>query len=146
MEMQRILHNSTAYREMIALRLSVLLQPIGIGIEFINEEQESADILIGAFESGLLIGCCILTTISIEKVQLRQMAVRREWQGKGLGAALLLFAEARASEHGYKQLVLHARDGVMPFYAKHSYTMVEPGFTEVGLPHHVMTKNLAQKA
>jgi GNAT superfamily N-acetyltransferase len=120
----------------------VLLEPIGIGPEFINRDRESSDILLGAYTDDTLVGCCILSPRDERSIQLRQMAVESAWQGKGLGAALLLFAEKLAAGEGYVCLVLHARDVVMPFYAKHSYTPIEPGFSEVGLPHHVMTKDL----
>jgi len=81
--------NTTAYEQMIALRMRVLLDPIGIPRSYINPEKEAYDLLIGAFAQEQLVGCCILTKISDTTVQLRQMAVDSSLQKRGVGAAVL---------------------------------------------------------
>lgn len=130
------------YREMIDLRMQVLLRPIGIPESYINAQKERSDLLVGAFEGGALIGCCVLTPHDSVLIQLRQMAVRPDYQGKGVGAALVLFAERTAQEKGFKRLMMHARDAVIPFYEKCGYTIVGEPFTEVGIGHHQMQKEL----
>lgn len=140
---REIQHNSNDYEEMIALRLAVLLEPIGIPPSFINREKEMNDFLIGAFEGDQIIGCCVLTRVSKETLQLRQMAVKKESQGKGVGAAIIVYSEKLAKEKGYRQLMMHARDVVIPFYEKSGYVISGGGFTEVGIAHHMMIKKLA---
>jgi N-acetylglutamate synthase-like GNAT family acetyltransferase len=104
--------DSAEYKEMIALRLNVLLRPIGVPESYINPQKEQSDYLVGAFDNGTLIGCCVLTPHSAELIQLRQMAVRQDVQGKGVGAAILVYAEKKARENGFKRLMMHARDVV----------------------------------
>jgi N-acetylglutamate synthase-like GNAT family acetyltransferase len=130
------------YKEMIELRLNVLLRPLGVPASYINSEKEKADLMIGAFDQGVIIGCCVLTPLEREVMQLRQMAVRLDVQGKGVGAAILAFAEKTAKERGFMRLMMHARDVVIPFYQKCGYRIAGDQFTEVGIAHHRMEKEL----
>jgi predicted GNAT family N-acyltransferase len=134
--------DSKEYEQMVALRLKVLLEPIGVPASYINREKEQQDILIGAFENDEIIGCCVLTSIDEETVQLRQMAVLTEVQGTGVGATILQFAEDTAKAKGYKVLMMHARDAVLEFYEKCGYDIAGDLFFEVGIPHHKMEKHL----
>ena len=45
-------------------------------------------------------------------------------------------------EKGYKIVMIHARDVVIPFYLKCGYRIADEGFEEVGIPHHKMEKQL----
>ncbi|HVG42533.1 MAG TPA: GNAT family N-acetyltransferase [Chitinophagaceae bacterium] len=135
-------HNSEAYRQMIDLRIKVLLNPIGVPSSFINQPMEKEDVLIGAFENTILIGCCVLSKKSNDTIQLRQMAVETSYQRKGVGAAIVLFAEKWAKENGFETMLLHARDRVINFYEKYGYQITGDGFTEVNIPHHKMKKVL----
>lgn len=140
----RIIQPGTgAYDEMVNLRLKVLLDPIGIPRSYINAEKDKEDILIGAFADDKLTGCCILTHIDSGTLQLRQMAVDNEVQKKGIGAAIISFAESVAMEKGYRILMMHARDTVVDFYRKCGYHTSSEQFFEVGIGHHKMEKQLA---
>lgn len=142
MHIQVIEHGTPAYEKMIHLRISVLLNPIGVPASYINPEKEADDILIGAFEQEDIIGCCVLTKVDEYTVQLRQMAVDTLAQGTGIGAGIVDFAETTAKEKGFNILMMHARDAVIPFYEKCGYQIADDGFTEVGIPHHKMEKQL----
>ncbi len=143
----RIIQTGTpAYEEMIALRMTVLLDPVGIPRSYIDPQKESKDTLIGAYENEQLAGCCILTPVDRDTVQLRQMAVSESYQQQGVGRALLGFAEIVAREQGFRILKLHARDTVIPFYRKCGYTPVGSPFVEVGIGHHAMQKQLSLAA
>jgi predicted GNAT family N-acyltransferase len=142
MQIKLIDTGTKAYEEMAALRRKVLLAPIGIPPSYINPQQEAKDILIGAFEKDRLVGCCVLTKLDVHTVQLRQMAVDASVQKKGIGAALLLFAESLAKEKGYQTLMMHARDEVLDFYKKCGYQITGEQFFEVGIGHHKMERAL----
>jgi len=135
-------HGSEAYQRMLHLRTMVLLQPIGIDPSFIKPEQEKNDFLIGAFEEDDLIGCCVLTPRNNDIIQLRQMAVPSSFQGKGIGAAIVQFAEQLAKEKDFQILMLHARNTVVPFYLKSGYVITGEPFEEVGILHYRMEKQL----
>lgn len=142
MELRLFETDSPEYKQMTALRLEVLLRPIGAPESYINPEKERSDFLVGAFEEGVLIGCCVLTPHNTELIQLRQMAVRQDFQGRGVGAAIVAFAEKTAREKGFHRLMMHARDVVIPFYEKSGYTITSEQFKEVGIEHHRMEKEL----
>ena len=61
MEIKIIRHSSDEYEQMINLRVTQLLLPIGVPASYINKEDEKLDILIGAFENTEMIGCFVLT-------------------------------------------------------------------------------------
>jgi len=130
------------YEQMIELRMEVLLKPIGIPRSYITPDAEKNDILLGAFEDDNLIGCCVLSPKDEYVVQLRQMAVKSNTQKSGIGRFIISNAEKIAKEKGFAQLMMHARDNVIPFYEKCGYTIVGDGFEEVNIPHHVMIKTL----
>ncbi len=143
MKLKTIIHLSDAYRQMIELRTRVLLLPSGIPASYIVPENERTDTLIGAFEADAILGCCVLSGRGSAQVQLRQMAVDDRLQGQRIGAALVAFAEKKAQEMGFTLLYLHARTPVVGFYKKCGYTINGPEFTEAGLQHYRMEKQIA---
>ena len=88
MQVHFIQTDTKEYDDMVNLRMKVLLDPIGIPRSYINPEEKD-DILLGAFENDVLIGCCILTHVDEETLQLRQMAVDNSLQTKGIGTAII---------------------------------------------------------
>jgi len=127
---------------MIRLRMDILRKPLGLS--FLDEEldKEKEDILIGAFEDDRILGCCLLTKVDDKTVRLRQMAVPNSLQGKGIGRALMIFAENIARDLGYRTLVMHARKTAVGFYEKLGYNCTGNEFVEVTIPHYVMEKKL----
>ncbi|MGZ3881720.1 MAG: GNAT family N-acetyltransferase [Flavisolibacter sp.] len=142
MNILQIDFESDDYLHMIALRVSQLLEPIGVPASYIDRETEKKDLLIGAFQENEMIGCCVLTARQDGEVQLRQMAVRSDYRGKGIGAKILEFAESFAREKNFTTLMMHARDPVIGFYEKCGYEIYDAPFSEVGIGHHKMRKLL----
>ena len=142
MEIKIIKHSSPDYEQLVQLRIKTLLDPIGVPASYIVKEKEKDDTFIAAFENNEIIGCCVLTKIDNDTIQLRQMAVNNDQQGKGIGAAIVDYAEAVAKENGYSILMMHARDPVIDFYKKCGYQIVGEQFFEVGIGHHKLEKKL----
>ena len=94
---------------MVHLRNEILRKPLGLSFSAEDLEREKDDILMGAFEDDRLLGCCLLTRMDDGTVRLRQMAVPNSMQGKGVGRALMIFAENIARDLGYRKLCMHAR-------------------------------------
>lgn len=127
---------------MVKLRDEILRRPLGLGFTPQELESEKSNMLIGAFEEDHMLGCCMLVEESPETVRLRQMAVLNDLQGKGIGRALMNFAENLARDRGYKTLAMHARKNAIGFYEKMGYRVSGDEFTEVTIPHYVMEKKL----
>src|SRR5580692_5477763 len=137
MALRMIDHGTTEYRQMVNLRYELLRKPLGLTFDAQELEQEKEDILIGAFEEDKLLGCCLLTRVDQYTIRLRQMAVFNNLQGKGVGRALMVFAENIARDQGYRKLVMHARKTALGFYRKLGYQTSGEEFEEVTIPHFV---------
>jgi len=135
-------HGSNEYQQMVKLRDDMLRKPLGLGFSPQELEEEKDNMLIGAFEDEDMLGCCMLVEENPGTVRLRQMAVLNDLQGKGIGRALMNFAENLARDRGYKILSMHARKNAVGFYEKMGYKVASDEFTEVTIPHFVMEKKL----
>jgi ribosomal protein S18 acetylase RimI-like enzyme len=142
MALKLIDHGSPEYQQMVQLRNDVLRKPLGLTFQQDELDKESEDILIGAFEDDKMLGCCMLIETGPGTVRLRQMAVLKNLQGKGIGKALMQFAENIARDRGFKKITMHARKSATGFYEKLGYNVSGHEFEEVTLPHVVMEKRL----
>jgi len=142
MALKIIDHGSKEYQQMIKLREDILRKPLGLGFDATELEEEKDNMLIGAFEDEDMLGCCMLVEEKPGTVRLRQMAVLNNLQGKGIGRALMTFAENLARDHGYKILSMHARKNAIGFYEKMGYKVASDEFIEITIPHFVMEKQL----
>lgn len=88
--------------------------------------------------SGNAIGCGRL----LPDGHLGRMAVRREWRGKGVGAAILGRLVTLAEEQGFERVVLNAQTSACGFYARYGFTPCGPEFVEAGIPHRAMERRL----
>ena len=135
-------YGTKEYTQMVQLRNEMLRKPLGLSFSPEELEREKDDVLMGAFEDDKLLGCCLLTKVDDNTVRLRQMAVPNNLQGKGVGRALMVFAENIARDLGYKKLIMHARKTALGFYEKLGYNISGNEFMEVTIPHFVMEKSL----
>lgn len=142
MALKLIDHGSPEYHQMVQLRNEILRRPLGLKFDPAELEKEKDEILIAAFEEEKMLGCCMLIKSGPDAVRLRQMAVLPTLQGKGVGRALMQFAENIARDMGYKRIMMHARKTATGFYEKLGYEVTSDEFEEVTLPHVVMEKGL----
>lgn len=142
MGLKQIDHGSNEYQLMVNLRYEVMRKPLGLVFSPEELSSEKNDILICAFDEDDLMGCCILTNMSNGCCRLRQMAVQKNMQGKGIGESMVTFAENLARDKGFKTLTMHARDTAIGFYEKYGYKVKGDQFIEINIPHHIMEKRL----
>jgi len=142
MALKIIDHGSPEYKQMIRLLDDILRKPLGLSFSQTELEMETHQILIGAFEEEKLLGCCMLVKEEAGVVRLRQMAVSNTVRGKGIGRALMDFAENIARDQGFRRLTMHARKTARGFYEHLGYEVTSEEFQEVTIPHFVMEKRL----
>ena len=142
MALKIIDHGSREYQQMVQLRNDILRKPLKLTLTPEELEKEKDEILIGAFEEEKMLGCCMLIVVDPTTVRLRQMAVLNNLQGKGIGRALMQFAENIARDRGFKKIIMHARKSAAGFYEKLGYQVCSGEFEEVTLPHYEMEKKL----
>src|SRR5437763_451213 len=142
MALKIIDYGTVEYEEMLKLRDEILRKPLGLHFSPEEVEKEKSNLLIAAYEDKKMLGCCMLVQEKPGTVRLRQMAVINDLQGKGIGRALMQFAENLARDRGYKKITMHARKNAIGFYEKLGYRKVGTEFQEITIPHYVMEKEL----
>ncbi|HZH66684.1 MAG TPA: GNAT family N-acetyltransferase [Flavisolibacter sp.] len=133
---------SDDYKQVLKLREEVLRKPLGLSFSDEELQKEKDNMHMTAYEDDRMLGCCMLVQEGDETVRLRQMAVVNDVQGKGIGRALMQFAENLARDRGYKKITMHARKNAVGFYEKLGYKKSGEEFEEVTIPHYVMEKEL----
>jgi GNAT superfamily N-acetyltransferase len=142
MALKIIDHGSAEYQLMVKLRDDILRKPLGLSFTPEELESEKNHMLIAAFEEERILGCCMLLEEKDGAIRLRQMAVLNDLQGKGVGRALMNFAENLARDRGFRSIRMHARLNAVGFYEKVGYRIKGDQFMEVTIPHYVMEKML----
>jgi len=142
MALKIIDHGTPEYEQMIKLRDDILRKPLGLSFSSEELEGEKQNLLMGAYEDDQMLGCCMLVEEEPHMVRLRQMAVINDLQGKGIGKALMQFAENLARDRGYKKITMHARKNSAGFYEKMGYKKMGEEFEEITIAHFNMEKEL----
>ena len=142
MALKIIDHGTAEYQQMLKLRDDILRKPLGLTFTNDELENEKNNLHIAAYEDDQMLGCCMLVEEDAETVRLRQMAVINDLQGKGIGRALMQFAENLARDRGYRKITMHARKNALGFYEKMGYKTRGNEFQEITITHFVMEKEL----
>lgn len=143
LNIREISFGSPEQKESVELRYIVLREPLGLRFDETELAKEYEDFHIAAYFHDELVGILLLKpTENKDIIKMRQVAVADAWQGKGVGKAMVLFAEKFAFEKGYKKMELHARETAVPFYLSLGYFIKGDTFYEVGIPHKKMVMTL----
>lgn len=140
--LQMVEYGSHLQLKSVELRTKVLRAPLGLVYTTEQLAAEKDEVHIVATIGDKVAGVLLLKIAAPSVLKMRQVAVDPALQHSGIGSKLVAFAEQYASAHGYVEIELHARDAAKVFYLKAGYRIVGDVFTEVGLPHYKMKKNL----
>ena len=126
---------SSRYNELVELRYKILLEPLGLKFLDSFRAKEANYLHIGCIEQldDKLVGGLILAPLDNEKIRLMQVAVDTVYRGEGVGRELVKYAEKRAKEASYSQIVMHAMLSVVGFYEKLGYHAEGDIFDEQGI-------------
>lgn len=141
-QFREIAFGTPAYLDEVNLRYRILREPLGLTFNPDDLAKEGSDFHLGLYEQEELKACLIFTPVDATTLKMRQVAVNKDIQGKGLGTMLVKASEEWAMAKGYDKLVLHARETAVPFYLRMDYKKESQPFTEVGIPHFKMYKSL----
>lgn len=133
---------SDSYKTLLDLRYEVLRKPIGMELRPKDTELDSTEYHIAAFDGAEIIGCVLLRPLGGGAIKLRQMAVRDDYQGRGIGAKLVSYAEKLASVRSFTIMETNARKTAQGFYEKLGYRPSGNYFLEVSLHTIRMSKSL----
>ena len=114
-------------------------QGVPLGLEWDGIDSQCTHVLAESLE-----GEAIGTGRLLPDGHVGRMAVLRAWRGRGVGTALLqaLLEEARARR--MTEIVLHAQEHALPFYARFGFVVHGDPFDEAGIPHRTMRLQLAR--
>lgn len=141
-ETREIAVGSDLHRQAQELREQVLRRPLDRMLTPEERARDPEGRHFVAAADGQVVACTILFPQGDGAVRLRQMAVAPAFQGRGVGARLLAFAEERARASGVRSIRLHARSTAIGFYERAGYTEEGAPFDEDGVPHVLMAKTL----
>ena len=135
---------SSRYNELVELRYKILLEPLGLKFLDSFRAKEANYLHIGCVEQldDKLVGGLILAPLDNERIRLMQVAVDTVYRGEGVGRELVKYAEKRAKEAGYSQIIMHAMLSVVGFYEELGYHAEGDVFDEQGITFLKMVKDL----
>ncbi len=132
-------YGSEDYKKAVALREEILRKPLGLLFTKEELEQEKEHIHIAGFLGQEMCATAVLVPDGNE-MKIQRVALKAQFQGKGIGSALMRFCEECAKKHGFKSIYCHARDTVVQFYLKNQYELEGKPFDEDGISHCKMRK------
>ena len=126
------------------LRFEVLRKPWGQHENTVRDEWENQSLhVLMIDENGEAVATGRLQFNSDNEGQIRSMAVKEKFRGKGLGTLVLKFLEEKAKEGKFTIIVLDARDNAVDFYKKNGYKVEGNSYTLFDvIPHFRMTKKI----
>jgi predicted GNAT family N-acyltransferase len=142
MNIKEIEYDSIEYKKSIILRDKILRAPLGLYYTDDYLEQDKNQIILAGYEEKIIQGVLLLQIVNTSTVKMRQVAVKKNRQGKGVGTELVKYSENIAMDRDFKRMELHARDTAIHFYERLGYHCIGEEFEEIGIPHRKMFKNL----
>jgi ElaA protein len=109
-----------------------------------REEQDGRDgdgVHLVAVAGGELLGTCRVLLVG-STAQFSRLAVKRGARRRGIASALLAAADDETRAAGGKRLVLHAQTYARRLYEQAGYRTRGREFTEAGIEHIAMEKQL----
>jgi predicted N-acetyltransferase YhbS len=142
MEFAFITPEDARYADELELRFRVLREPIGQPRTAVAFPFEKESLHLIAVDDGRVIGCVLFHPEGEHTGRLFQMAVASGLQKGGVGTKLVRRLEEEVRGRGFGEVILHARQTAVPFYERLGYACFGEPYTEVGLPHRHMRRDV----
>ena len=124
------------------LRTRVFVDEQGVSPQLENDKFDDVAIHAVAYRDGIVVGTGRLIIDTPTEARIGRMAIEAHFRRSGLGSAVLTFLENEARARGIIRIVLHAQYYVKNFYFNHGYCQHGDSFTEAGMQHVEMTKDI----
>ena len=128
--------NEKEFDEYYELRWKILRMPWGKKKGSEKDETEGKSVHLAAFIGGKLVGVGRFYFVSDDKIQIRSMAVMKEYERKGIGSKILKKLEELAVHRGAKYAILDARENALDFYIKKGYQVKLKSYLLFGTIQH----------
>jgi predicted GNAT family N-acyltransferase len=131
------------WQQYYELRWRILRAPWQSGGPDRDDTDDSSTHRMVCQPDGKVIAVGRLHQVDDATAQIRYMAVEISEQGRGYGSLLLDSLEQVAADMQLNSVILQAREGAVPFYEHHGYSVVEKTFLLFGeIQHYLMRKEL----
>jgi predicted GNAT family N-acyltransferase len=121
------------------IRELVFVREQGVPLELEMDEHDArCDHALACCADGLAVG----TGRLLPDGHIGRMAVLKEWRGMGVGALLLQALLDQARRRGHANVCLNAQAYAIGFYRRYGFAVSGPEFTEAGIPHLAMQREL----
>lgn len=134
-------YGSEEYKKAVALREEILRKPLGLFFTKEELELEKEHVHLAGFLGQEMCTTAVLVPDG-DEMKMQRVASKSQFQGKGIGSALMRFCEDYAKKHGFKSIYCHARGTAVQFYLQNQYQLEGEPFAEDGIPHQKMRKML----
>ncbi len=124
------------------LRWRVLRAPLGHPRDSTRFPFEAESLHLLALDGAEVVGCILFHPEAADTGRLFQMAVEPSRQRAGIGRLLVRALETKVAQRGFHTVTLHARIEAVGFYVGLGYEVFGEPFSEVGIPHRHMRRNL----
>jgi predicted GNAT family N-acyltransferase len=122
-----------------ALRHEVFVVEQCVPVERERDEYDESAVHLAALRGDAVVGT-LRILMSGATARFGRMAVRASMRRTGIGARLMMAAEARVAQMGAREIVLHAQLTVRDFYRRLGYREEGAVFEEAGILHIGMRK------
>jgi len=155
MNITSVMFATPEYDELVAMRIATLYEPLNAEITIEDFAKEYKDVHLRIQNEEQVLIAAVVAKVCEEEDEFmnkrkiclfRQVVVRKELQGAGLGRDVLDALEKLLIGKGYKEIRLHAHVGVLDFYTKLGYVKHGKEFTAYGIKQHVMKKKIQKKS
>jgi predicted GNAT family N-acyltransferase len=139
---EEIVHGGADYRAALDWRERILRRPLGLVLtenDTVGEDSQRHFVLRNG---EVILAGVIAVSHEPGTIRLRQMWVREDLAGTGLGRSLLEGVARIFRAEGSLRITLHARVAVRGFYEKCGYTAEGTEFEEIGIPHIRMIRRI----
>ncbi len=125
----------------LELRERVFCGEQGVSVEADRDGRDHESVHIVAVSDERVIGTCRLL-FGGRVARLGRLVVEPELRGRGVAGAILREADSVALHGGAGRIALHAQTYALSLYIEHGYAERGARFTEEGIEHVAMEKEL----
>lgn len=140
--LKEIEYGSDDYERSIDIRNEVFRKPWGLDIRDEDLTVDKDMQMYGAYLDGEMIATMFLTQDDEKAARIKNVAILKEYQRKGLGKKLMEYGEDLARKQGFTKVNLMGRVSAENFYHKIGYHTTSDSFDYHTIAHVNMEKEL----
>lgn len=135
--------NPIQLEDAFSIRKKVFVEEQHVPVELEMDHHDKQAVHFVAYDKGHPVGTGRCRN-SEGAWKAERVCILPDCRGAGIGKLLMQSIEKYAADQGISTIKLNAQAHAIPFYEKIGYKVVSDEFTEAGIPHKAMEKQLSQ--